>query len=250
MYTKIKNTHEIELMRKSGHILGLIFSEIRDFVEPGCTGKDISELVRREAKALGGKSVLLGYMGYPDVICISVNDAVVHGIPNKDPFKKGDLVSFDYCVGYHGLITDSAFTVSVGNQPTDAIKKFMETTARSLEVGIAEVKDGVHIGDVSAVIQGVLDQGGYGVVRDLVGHGVGHYVHEEPNVPNYGVEGTGDVLHAGMTIAIEPMATLGTYKVVMDPDQWTIRTRDGSLAAHFEHTILVTKEGTEVLTKA
>ncbi|HEV2412920.1 MAG TPA: type I methionyl aminopeptidase [Candidatus Saccharimonadales bacterium] len=243
------NAHEAELMRKSGQILARVFSEIRDFVEPGCTGHDISDLVRRETKALGGKTVLLGYEGFPDVICISINDAIVHGIPDDNPFKKGDLVGFDYCVGYDGFITDSAFTMAVGGESTGKAMKLLEMTEKSLYAGIAAVKDGAHIGDISAAIQAVLDKDGYGIVRDLGGHGVGHYVHEDPFIPNYGDAGTGDILKEGMTIAIEPMATLGTHKVFLDRDQWTFRTRDGSLAAQFEHTVLVTKKGSEILTK-
>jgi methionyl aminopeptidase len=248
MYTKVKNAREIQGMRQSGRILAQIFEEIREYVEPGCSGKDVSQLVRNEIKALGAKPVLLGYEGYPDVICISPNDVIVHGIPNGTPFKEGDLVGFDLCVGYDGMITDSAFTMAVGKPANDLIKRFLSTTKSSLDEGIAQVKDGVKIGDIAAAIQKVLDKAGYGIVRDLVGHGVGHYVHEDPNIPNYGQAGKGDTLHAGMTIAIEPMATLGDYRVTVDADDWAIRTKDGSLSAHFEHTVLITSEGGEVLT--
>jgi len=244
MYAKVMNAHEAELMRKSGQILAQVFQEIKDFIEPGVTGRDVSDLVRRETKALGGKTVLLGFEGFPDVICISINDAVVHSIPNDIPFKKGDVV------GFEGFITDSAFTTSIGDEPLPEVKKLLETTEKSLYAGIAAVKDGAHVGDISAAVQAVLDTGGYGIVRDLGGHGVGHYVHEDPFIANYGIAGTGDILKEGMTIAVEPMATLGGYKVFLDRDQWTFRTKDGSLACQFEHTVLVTKNGAEILTKA
>lgn len=236
-------------MRESGRMLGHILKVIKDTVEPGQTGRDISQLCRRELKALGGKHAFFGYQGYPDVICISINDEIVHGIPNDEEFTEGDIVSFDYGVDYKGMITDAAISVLIGNKGSAEATKLVKTTEESLSAAIKIIKDGVHVGDIGAAVQKVLEKGGYGIVRDLVGHGVGHYVHEDPNIANVGKVGTGPALQAGMTIAVEPMATIGDYKVSVDPDGWTIRTKDESLAAHFEHTILITSTGAEVLTK-
>jgi methionyl aminopeptidase len=175
---------------------------------------------------------------------------VVHGIPRKDKIiHEGDLVGLDFGVTYKGMITDAAVTITAGSSKDPAHRKLLEVTKESLHAGIKRVKDGVQTEDIGEAIQAVLDTHGYGIVRDLVGHGVGHHVHEEPNVPNYGRKGHGERLQAGMTIAIEPMATLGGYEVGIDADQWTIRTLDRSLAAHFEHTVLITENGAEILTK-
>ncbi|HSW81378.1 MAG TPA: type I methionyl aminopeptidase [Candidatus Saccharimonas sp.] len=247
MFTKVKTPTEQQNMRESGRMLAEILKKIKATVQPGMTGKDISHLASAELKAFGAKPSFLGYGGYPDVICISVNDVVVHGIPNDTPFKNGDLVSFDFGVNYNSMITDSAFSMVLG-KATKTQQRLLKATERSMYAGIEQLKDGVRVGDIGAAVQKVLDAEQFGIVRDLVGHGVGHYVHEDPNIPNYGVSGTGPSLKAGMTIAIEPMATLGGEAVTMDRDGWTIRTADGSLAAHFEHTILITKDSYEILT--
>ncbi len=247
MFTKVKTLTEQQNMRESGRMLAEILKKIKATVQPGMTGKDISHLASAELKAFGAKPSFLGYGGYPDVICISVNDVVVHGIPNDTPFKNGDLVSFDFGVNYNSMITDSAFSMVLG-KATKTQQRLLKATERSMYAGIEQLKDGVRVGDIGAAVQKVLDAEQFGIVRDLVGHGVGHYVHEDPNIPNYGVSGTGPSLKAGMTIAIEPMATLGGEAVTMDRDGWTIRTADGSLAAHFEHTILITKDSYEILT--
>lgn len=226
-----------------------IHRQVQKFVKPGVTGKDVTRMVAKELKAFGATGTFLGYRGFPDVMCISVNDEVVHGIPNEIPFERGDLVSFDIGLTYRGLLTDSARSVFIGgNAPDKKSRQLLDTTNVALRAGIEVVKDGVHVGDISAAIQEVLETGKYGIVRELVGHGVGHQIHENPDIPNYGVVGTGPTLKAGMTIAIEPMATLGKRQVIIDPDGWTVRTRDGSLAAHTEHTVLVTETGAEVLT--
>lgn len=247
MFTRVKNAHEIDNMRQSGKMLAAVLKKIKAELEPGMTGKDISALCRRELKAFDAKASFLGYMGYPDVICVSVNDAVVHGIPNETPFREGDLISFDFGVTYNGMITDSAFSMVLGKS-SKTQQRLLKATERSMYAGIEQLKNGVRTGTIGAAVQHVLDAEGFGIVRDLVGHGVGHYVHEDPNIPNYGVSGTGSVLKTGMTVAIEPMATAGDYRVKVDPDGWTIRTVDGSLAAHFEHTILISQDGYEILT--
>jgi len=250
MYTRVKTEQEIADMRISGQMLATVLRALQGYLEPGQSTKDLTDFAARELKALGGQPAFLGYQGFPEVLCVSVNDEVVHGIPRKDLIiQQGDLVSLDFGVSYNQMITDAAITVIAGSPKKPEHTALVRTTEESLRAGIKKVKDGVKTGDIGAAVQAVLDAKGYGIVRDLVGHGVGHFVHEDPNVPNYGRKGTGDRLQTGMTIAIEPMATLGGYGVMIDPDGWTIRTRDGSLAAHFEHTVLITEAGSEVLTK-
>lgn len=247
MFTRVKTPEEIANMRQSGAMLAAILQKISVMAAPGVTGIDVSALARKELKAFGATASFLGYHGYADVICISPNDVVVHGIPNAREFKDGDVVGFDFGVKFRGMITDAAFSMVIGNS-SKTKKRLLKETERSLYAGIEQVRDGVRTGDIGAAVQKVLDAAQLGIVRDLVGHGVGHYVHEEPNIPNYGMAGTGSTLKAGMTIAIEPMATLGDYHVNMDRDGWAIRTNDGSLAAHFEHTVLITSDGYEILT--
>lgn len=248
MYNKVKTAKEIEAIRESGRMLSSVLTRIEEVLKPGMTGLEIDALTNDMLKEMGGIPAFLGYQGFPNSICISVNDAVVHGIPNNIPFKDGDIVGFDFGVIYEGMITDAARTFIIGST-TNEIQNLVKATQRSLDNAINKVKNGCSVGDIANAAQTILDQGNYGIVRDLVGHGVGHYVHEEPEIPNYGVAGTGSKLKSGMTIAIEPMATMGDYKVVIDPDGWTIRTRDGSLSAHFEDTILVTDDGAEILTR-
>lgn len=249
MYTKVKTEKEIAAMRESGRMLATVLDELKKVVEPHQSTKDLANYAAKELKALGGKASFLGYNGFPDVICISVNDEVVHGIPRKNKIiAEGDLVGLDFGVTYNGMITDAAITVVAGAAKNPKHTQLLQITEHSLQAGINEVKDGVRTGDIANAVQKVLEKGSYGIVRDLVGHGVGHHVHEEPNVPNYGKKGTGERLEAGMTIAIEPMVTLGSRHVSIDPDHWTIRTIDGSWAAHFEHTVLITENGAEILT--
>ena len=248
MMTKVKTPQEIENMRKSGQILATILDEVEGQLKAGNTTEEINTIAAKKLKKLGGSPAFLGYYDYPAVICISVNDEVVHGIPGKKVIKNGDVVSFDFGVNYKGMITDAARTVLVG-APNKAKSALIATTLLSLDAGIEQVRSGARIGDISSAVQSVLDEHGYGIVRDLVGHGVGHQLHEDPNIPNYGKAGSGSVIEAGMTIAIEPMATLGSYKVYTAEDGWTILTRDGSTAAHFEDTVLVLEDGFEILTR-
>jgi len=248
MFTRVKSDSEIAAMRESGKMLATVLSLLVPKVEVGISTKDLALVAAKELKALGGQAPFLGYNGYPDVICISVNDEVVHGIPSpKRIVNDGDIVSLDFGVQYKGMITDSALSVIAGTARPKH-QELLKYTERSMLAGIDVVKGGVRTGDIGAAIEAVLKQKHYGIVRDLVGHGVGHYVHEDPNVPNYGRAGTGTSLKTGMTIAIEPMATLGTERVYMANDGWTILTADGSWAAHFEHSILITNDGAEILT--
>lgn len=252
MYTRVKTDQEIVALRESCKIAAAILDALFTAVEPGMSGIDINRFATQEIKAFGVKPAFYGYQGFPAAICISVNDEVVHGIPNKRELEAGDLLSLDFGVTYQGMISDTARTIIVGEAADDEQlvikKKLLAGTQEALMQAIASVKDGCHVGDIGAAAQAVMERYGLGIIRDLVGHGVGHDVHEDPNIPNYGKAGTGDQLQAGMTIAIEPMATLGGEKVVIDRDGWTIRTKDGSLSAHFEHTLLITKSGAEILT--
>lgn len=248
MMTKIKTPAELANMRESGRMLATVLDVVGKSIEVGITTIELDAIAARELAKLGGKPAFLGLYGFPAVICISLNDEVVHGIPGKRVVKNGDIVSFDFGVNYNGMITDAARTILVGPH-NKAKQNLIDGTLASLDAGIAAVKNGAQVGDISANVQAVLDGYGYGIVRDLVGHGVGHELHEEPNIPNYGKAGTGPTLVAGMTIAIEPMTTLGSFKVYTASDGWTIATRDGSLAAHFEDTVLVTEAGAEILTR-
>jgi methionyl aminopeptidase len=247
-YTKVKTAEEIESMRVSGKMLATVLQHVKNRAVKGMSTQDLADRASAEIKSLGGIPTILGYHGFPDVICISVNDEVVHGIPSKlNILEDGDIVSIDFCVTFKGMITDAALSFIVGT-PEPRAQKLLVTTERALMAGIDAVKPGIRVGDISSAVQKVLDAEGYGIVRDLVGHGVGHQMHEDPNIPNYGNAGRGPVLLEGMTIAIEPMATLGDYNVTQDNDGWTIRSKDRSLAAHFEHTVLVTAKGYEILT--
>jgi methionyl aminopeptidase len=250
MFTRVKTEAEIAAMRESGRMLATVLEELRKVVSPGQSTKELADIAAKELRSLGGKPAFLGYQGFPDVLCVSVNDEVVHGIPRKDKIiQDGDIVSLDFGVTYNGMITDAAISVLAGSSEQPDRAKLMQITKESLSAGIKKVKAGVRTGDIAQAVQEVLDKHNYGIVRDLVGHGVGHQVHEDPNIPNYGKKGQGERLQSGMTIAIEPMATLGSYGISVDLDGWTIRTQDGSLAAHYEHTVLITENGAEILTK-
>jgi methionyl aminopeptidase len=248
---KPKTTAEIELMRTGGRKLAVILNKLREEVRPGVSGKDIAKIAAREVKKAELQPILLGYEGFPDVICISTNEGIVHGIPTDKPFKNGDVVKLDLTVAYKSMVVDSAVTVVVGDKPPADTKRLIDGTKSALDAGIAAIKgDGTRVGDIASTVQDALDKYKLGVIRDLVGHGVGYAIHEDPNIPNYGVSGTGPVLMSGMTIAIEPMAALGDWQIEIARDGWTIAMKDGSLGAHFEHTVLITDDGAEILTQA
>lgn len=247
--TTVKTSQEISDMRVSGKMLATVLDHLKKHIVASMTTNELAVMAATELRKLGGQPAFLGYQGFPDVLCVSVNDEVVHGIPSDRVLKDGDIVGLDFGVIYNGMITDGATSVIVGNTSNQRLKILLTTTEQALASGVGALRDGVKTGDIGAAVQAVLDKEHLGIVKDLVGHGVGHNLHEEPNVPNYGRIGTGIELKAGMTIAIEPMATLGTEDVYTDKDQWTIKTRDGSMSAHFEHTILITGEGAEILTK-
>jgi methionyl aminopeptidase len=248
---RAKTPAEIETMRAGGRLHAGILEELAKMPAPGVTPKDISARAAELIKKHKMEPVVLGYDGFPDVMCISVNDGIVHGVPSNTPIKDGDVVKLDLTLGYKSLILDSATTVIVG-KPTPDVKRLVEGTKKALDAGIAAVKgDGTRVGNISQAVQDVLEkQYKLGVIRELVGHGIGYEIHEDPNIPNYGVSGTGPALIAGMTICIEPMAALGDWHVTTAKDGLTIAMKDGSLGAHFEHTILITQDSAEILTLA
>ncbi|MFY9228428.1 MAG: type I methionyl aminopeptidase [Candidatus Microsaccharimonas sp.] len=249
MVQKQKTEAEIQAMREGGKILATIFDGLKAQVQPGVSELELDSWVEKEIARLGAIATYkTSEVNFPNVICISTNDQIVHGIPTEYVLQKGDIVSFDLVITYKGMKTDSAFTMVVG-EPNGVQKHLINATERSLYAGIDAIKGPVRIGDIGAAVEKVLNEAKLGIVRELVGHGVGHEMHEAPEVPNYGRKGSGELLTPGDTIAIEPMATLGGEKIRVEDDKWTISTRDGSMAAHFEHTVLVTEDGVEILTR-
>jgi len=243
----LKSAREIETMRRSGKITSKVLTDLMKAVRPGVTTKFLDEMAERGIRELGGVPTFQGYHGYPASICASVNDEVVHGIPGDYVLKEGDLLSIDIGTTFEGYVSDTAVTVGVGNI-SQAAQKLLDVTQECLMVGIAQMQRGNHLGDIGAAVQQHAESHGYGVVRELVGHGVGVAMHEEPQVPNYGKAGTGIELRSGLVLAIEPMITQGDFKVEILKDGWTVVTADGKLAAHFEHTIAVTDDGPKILT--
>jgi methionyl aminopeptidase len=250
MVTKVKTAAEIAAMRESGRMLATVLQALKPHVQAGISTKELAVIAAQELKALGGEPAFLGYQGFPDVICISVNDEVVHGIPRASKIiQEGDIVGLDFGVRYKGMITDAAVSVIAGRAKQKGHLTLLKDTEQAMEAGIAAVHGQVRTGDIGHAVESSLKHRRYGIVKDLVGHGVGHSVHEDPNIPNYGRAHTGPWLQKDMTIAIEPMVTLGTDRVYIAPDGWTIMTADGSWAAHFEHTVLITETGAEILTQ-
>lgn len=247
---RAKTPVDLENMRAGGKLLAAILQNLAGQVKPGVTPKQLSMSAHEQIKEYKMQPVVLGYDGFPDVMCISLNQAIVHGIPSDIPIKDGDVVKLDLTLGYKGMINDSAMTIIAGRGVNADAKRLIEGTKKSLEAGIAAIKgDGTRVGDISAAVQNVLEKTyKLGVIRELVGHGVGYEIHESPNIPNYGVAGTGPMLHTGMTIAIEPMAALGDWHIAVAKDKNTILMKDGSLGAHFEHTVLITDNSAEILT--
>jgi len=243
----IKSPRELESMRKAGKVVARMIAALKAAVEPGMTTKDLDTVAAKELKRQGAKPAFLGYMGFPATICTSVNEEIVHGIPGSRVLKEGDLVKVDVGAIVDGLYGDSAVTLPVG-QVTEEATKLMETTKGSLDAAIDVVKAGNRLGDIGAAVQEYAESRGYGVVREYVGHGIGRKLHEEPQIPNYGVAGRGALLHAGMAIAIEPMVNIGTWRTRALEDGWTVVTADGKLSAHFEHTMIIGEDGAEVLT--
>lgn len=231
-------------------MLAAILALVSKHTTPGISTKALADIAAAELRRLGGSPTFLGHEGFPDVICISVNEQIVHGIPSLQRIlMDGDIVGLDFGVTYRGMMTDAAISVIAGQPRKPVHEQLLKDTERSLQAGIAVVRDKVRVGDIGAAVESSLRPKGYGIPRDLVGHGIGRHLWEEPNIPNYGKPHTGLRLDAGMTIAIEPMVTLGTDRICVADDGWTLSTTDGSWAAHFEHTVLILDDGAEILTK-
>lgn len=244
----IKSNEEIELLRIAGEITGSTHNYLKPFIKPGITTLELDKLAEDYILKRGATPSFKGYDGFPGTVCASINNEVVHGIPSGRTLKEGDIISLDIGACYKGYHGDSAWTYAVGEISEDK-KYLLEHTEKSLFKGLAAIHDGCHVGDIGYAVSKYAKEHNLGVVRELVGHGVGSDVHEEPDVPNYGSRGCGPVLKEGMVIAVEPMLNLGTRKVYMLEDGWTIITADNKPSAHFEHTVLVTKDGYEILTR-
>ena len=243
----IKSQREIDLMVIAGNIVYETHKHIKPMIKPGVSLLELDAEAEKFIVSKGAKPSFKGYDGFPNATCISVNEEVVHGIPSNRKLKKGDIVSIDIGAEYKGYHGDSAWSYIV-EDASDEVKYLMEHTKEALFQGIKEVKPGNRVGDISYAIGKYAEEHHLGIVRELVGHGVGNHLHEDPNVPNYGIKGTGPLLKEGMVIAIEPMLNLGADDIVIDDNDWTISTLDGKPSAHFEHTVLVTKDGYQILT--
>ena len=252
---KIKTKKDIAILREGGKRQAEIMNSLLKSIRPGLITSDINDMVNKFIKDGGDEPAILNYLPkgasrpFPASICVSVNDEIVHGIPNENPviLKEGDIVSLDFALTHKGMITDMAVTLPVGRISKE-LERLLEITEKALLAGIKSARAGKRVGDISSAIELVGKSGGYGIVEELSGHGVGYNVHEDPFVPNYGESGKGDILKSGMVLAIEPMFNLGSRYVTLDDDGYTYRTKDGKPSAHFEHTILITKGDAEVLT--
>jgi len=243
----IKSAQEIACMREAGRIWAKVMEVLKLKIGPGMKTEELDRIAAEEVTRLGAKPSFKGYRGYPASLCVSVNDEIVHGIPGKRVLEEGDIVSLDFGAIYDGFHADAAVTVGIGEISPEAAK-LMATTEGSLKAGIAAACSGARLGDVSAAIQRYAEAGGYSVVREYTGHGIGREMHEEPQVPNFGLPGQGPLLKKGMTLALEPMLNIGDWRTKVGDNQWTVSTGDGSLSAHFEHTIAITDGEPEVLT--
>ncbi len=246
---QLKNAVQIEKMKEAGRITGEALLLAGEAVREGVTTKHLDDIIRRHIEKCGARPTFLGYGGFPGSACISVNDQVIHGIPSADVvLKEGDIVKIDVGATFHGFVGDSANTFAVGKIAKEA-KELIDCTRNSFYKGVEQFREGNRIGDIGSAVQRYCEERGYGVIRKYVGHGVGHELHEAPDVPNYGTPGRGPRLAVGMTLAIEPMVSAGSYEVKELHDGWTVVTVDGSLTAHYEHSVALTEEGIVFLTK-
>ena len=244
-----KSEREIELIAAAGRVAADTIAHVGRQIEPGVTTEELDRNAEEFIRSHGGIPTSKGYRGFPKAICISPNDMIVHGIPGEYRVQDGDLLTLDVGVTLDGYVADTAYTFAVGEVSAEA-ERLLEVGQAALAAGIEQAQVENRIGDVSAAIQRVVEEGGFAVVRALVGHGVGRAYHEDPQIPNYGTAGRGARLSPGMTLAIEPMITAGGVDIVVDDDQWSVYTADGSLSAHFEHTVAVTEVGPRILTPA
>jgi methionyl aminopeptidase len=241
-----KSEKEIELMRRSSQIVARILSELRDLVKPGVETRELDQYAEKRTLELGAKPAFKGYHGYPASLCVSINEEIVHGIPSARKLKEGDIVSLDFGVIYNGYFGDAAITVPV-EPVSDLARRLIAVAESSFYRGLEQMKEGNRLSDISAAIQTEVEQAGFSVIRSFVGHGIGQNLHEEPQVPNFGLPGHGPRLKKGLTLAIEPMISAGDWEIEILEDGWTAITRDRSLAAHFEHTVALTDHGPEIL---
>jgi methionyl aminopeptidase len=248
MPNRINTPEEIINMRESGRILAATLRVLAAKIQPGMTTRDLDDIAAAELKAAGVKGPFMGFEGFPAVLCVAVNNEVVHGIPGKRVIEDGDIVTLDFGVNYKGAITDGAITVAIG-EVSPKVQRLLKATQEALVEGIGMVRPGARTGDISHAIEKRLRRDRLFVIEELAGHGVGHSLHEDPIILNHGPANRGPKLEAGMTIAIEPIASLGTKDIYLAQDDWTILTTDGSWAAQFEHTVLVTEDGAEILTQ-
>jgi len=243
----VKSRDEISIMREAGRHVAEVLQILTDALRPGIIELELDEIVRREYKKRNIIPTFLGYYDYPATVCVSINDEIVHGIPGKREIQEGDVVSLDLGCTYKGFVADSARTEGVGYIGPEK-QRLIDVCKEAVWRGIGAARGGNRIGDIGFAIQTYVEGEGFSVVKEYVGHGVGRQMHEEPQIPNYGRPGTGLPLRPGMVIAIEPMVNVGTWQTKKDPDNWTVRTKDGSLSAHFEHTLAITEGEAEVLT--
>jgi methionyl aminopeptidase len=244
----LKSPEEVAKMRRAGRIVSATIEEVTAAVKPGMTTADLDALAEKRIRDEGATPSFLGYRGYPASLCTSVNEEVVHGIPGTRKLSEGDILSLDFGAIWEGYHADAAVTVFVGEPQSAEAEKLVRVTEEALEAGISQVKAGNRLSDISHAVEQVVEGAGFSVVREYVGHGVGRSLHEDPQIPNYGAPGRGPELKTGLVIAIEPMVNMGGWETRVLQDDWTVVTADGSLSAHFEHTIAVTAEGPEVLT--
>ena len=244
----LKSQQEIAKLEAANRIVAEVLQGVKEKVRPGIETRELDELAEEMCRQRKVEPAFKGYRGYPRSICVSVNEEVVHGIPGSRKLADGDLVSLDFGVKYDGYYGDAAITVPVG-KVAPKVLALMEATEKSLYAGIAQVKVGNHLTDISYAVQTVVEGAGFGVIRDFVGHGIGRSLHEDPQIPNFGPPGRGPALQVGMTLAIEPMTSLGSYKVRILKDGWTAVTQDGSYAAHYEHSVALTENGVLILSR-
>ena len=245
---EVKNDSELQKMREAGKVTAAVLKLMTELVKPGISTLELDAAAEKTIRSFGATPLFLGYYGFPGTICASVNEEVVHGIPKKDRIlKSGDIISIDTGACLGGFCSDAAITLGVG-EVSDEAQRLMDVTKKSLYKAIGQVKPGKRLGDVEHAVETFAKQSGVGVVRDYCGHGIGRNMHEEPSIPNFGKPGTGPLLEKGMVLAIEPMLTAGTYRVRELDDGWTVVTADGKYAAHFEHTVAVTANGSEIFT--